>query len=175
MIRSLRTFLLVACLASMPVLAHADSTTILPQYNGPGAFIDPGPYQPPTIVGSFLIDPGNTSITISGTFGNATVGSSAGVDLFLGSILVGQCIEFASCYNNVVPWSTTLSPAEIASLGVGSVNFTAVQTSQVTIRLGETTLTQINSTAPVPEPSTLVLLATGALTAAGAMRRRLLA
>jgi hypothetical protein len=53
------------------------------------------------------------------------------------------------------------------------VNFTAVQTSQVTIRLGETTLTQINSTAPVPEPSTLVLLATGVLTAAGAMRRRL--
>jgi hypothetical protein len=123
-------------------------------------------------VGTFVIDPTATAITISGTFGNSFAPSSSGVDLFLGSILVSQCVAFATCYNNIEPWSTTLTPAQIALLGAGTVNFTAVQTSQFYIRLGETTLTQITAS-PVPEPSTLLLLATGGLAAAGSMRRRL--
>jgi hypothetical protein len=166
--RFVRT-LMVAVLF-LPALAYADSTTTLPEYSGTGNYDDPGPYQPPTVVGTFDITPGDTGITISGTFGNSTVGSSAGVDLYLGSILVGQCVENAACYTSVVPWSDTLTAVQIAELGTGIVDFTAIQTSQFTIQLGETTLVQTTAT---PEPSSLLLFGSGALAMVGAFRRKL--
>lgn len=171
--RLLRVIVLVAC-AAAPVAAHADSTTILPEFNGSASHTDPGPYEPPTVAGTFLIDPGATGITISGTFGNSLTPNTAGVNLYLGSILVGQCVEFASCYYALSPtaWSTTLTSSQLALLGTGAVDFTVVQTSQFWTRLGETTLAQTMAP-PVPEPSTLILMATGALAAAGSVRRRL--
>jgi hypothetical protein len=99
------------CVFAVPGLGHADSISTLPEFNGP-EFVDPGPYLPPTVVGNFMILPGDTAITISGTFGNSLTGSTAGVDLYLGSILVAQCVQFTPCYNNLTkiatPWSTTL-------------------------------------------------------------------
>jgi hypothetical protein len=65
-------------------------------------------------------------------------------------ILVGQCVEFTACYNGTVPWSDSLTSADLAALGLGtSVNFIAAQTSQFTIRLGTTTMTFITSSGPV--------------------------
>jgi len=173
MTRFLRLLVLAAC-AVVPVAAYADSTTVLPEFNGSASYPDPGPYEPPTVAGTFTIDPGVTGITISGTFGNSLTPNTAGADLYLGSILVAQCVEFDSCYYAQSPttWSTTLTSSQLALLGTGVVDFTVVQTSQFWTRLGETTLIQ-TTTPPVPEPSTIILMATGALAAAGSVRRRL--
>ena len=162
-------------------MAMADNIQTLPEYNGTGPYFDPGPYQAPTIVGQFNILSGATSATISGTFGNSLAGSSAGVNLYLGNnpntlldILVGQCVEFSSCYNNTTPWSDTLTSAQLALLGTGPVDFWAVQTSQFTIQLGVTTLDQVLQT---PEPSLLGLFGTGLLLGLGTLtfRRKQLA
>jgi hypothetical protein len=169
----MKKLVVVLCLLvlSFTTRAKADVIQTIGEYSGTAVFNDPGPYQPSTVVGSFNILPGDSAITISGTFGNSTVGSSAGVNLFLGSILVAQCVEFTTCYNSGAPFSDTLTAAQIASLGTGPVNFTAVETSQFVIRLGVTTLDQVPST--VPEPSTFALLGTGILGCVGAVRRKL--
>lgn len=58
------------------------------------------------------------------------------------TVLVGQCIEFATCWTSATPtpWSDSLSLADLTGLGLGStVNLTAAQTSEFVIRLGVTT------------------------------------
>jgi hypothetical protein len=162
----------VAAVAAAPY-AKADNVQTIGQYSG-GYYTDPGPYQPPTVIGTFDILAGDSSITISGSFGNSMVASSSGADLYLGDLLVASCVEFDACYNNLVPFSDTLSAGEIASLGTGIVDFTAVQTSQYVIQLGETTLDQARCGSTVtPEPTSLMLLGTGMLGFAGVFRRKL--
>jgi len=124
----------------------ADDIQMLGEYFAPGMFYDPGPYQPTTVLGTFEILPGDTAVTISGTFGNSISTSSAAVNLFLGSIEVAQCTRSAACWNAYAkapsPWSYTLTAGQIASLGTGPVNFSATQTAQITIELGQTKLVQ---------------------------------
>jgi hypothetical protein len=176
-VRRILPLIVLALTLAAPSVVYADIiTTTLPEFNGADRYVDPGPYQPATVVGTFTILPGDTSITIAGTFGNSLTTSSAGVNLYLGSLLVAQCVEFTDCYNamtSTTPWSLSLTPAQIVAMGTGVVDFTVVQTSQFWIRLGETTLTQVNpTTATTPEPSTLLLLGTGALGVASLLRRK---
>jgi hypothetical protein len=57
-------------------------------------------------------------------------------------ILVGQCIEFDTCWTDGADWSDTLDLAELTALGLGaSVPLIAAQTSEFIIRLGVTTMT----------------------------------
>jgi hypothetical protein len=179
--------LVVLCMAVFAGATHAkaDNIQTIGQYTG-GFYSDPGPYQPPTVVGTFDILPGDTSMTISGTFGNSLlIPSSSGVNLYLGSILdpddilVASCVENAPCWEDVppgtpTPWTDTLTATQIASLGTGTVDFTAVQTSAYIVQLGTTTLDQAPGTSPVPEPSSIALFATGLLGCVGAVRRKLL-
>ncbi|HEU0217523.1 MAG TPA: PEP-CTERM sorting domain-containing protein [Stellaceae bacterium] len=69
-------------------------------------------------------------------------------------ILVGQCIEFATCWTSgtATPWSDTLSAADLSSLGLGTTQpLIAAQTSEVTIRLGVTTIDFTTTSGPVME------------------------
>jgi hypothetical protein len=57
----------------------------LGEFSGFASHNDPGPYET-DLVGTFFIPLDATSATISGTFGNSAVSSSAGTDLWLGTV-----------------------------------------------------------------------------------------
>jgi len=68
------------------------------------------------------------------------------------SILVGQCIENATCWTSFspTPWSDTLTLGQLTTLGLGStVPFIAAQTAEYVIQLGVTTITFTTGTGSV--------------------------
>jgi hypothetical protein len=116
--------------------ARADVVT-LPSYDSPDGY-DFETSTPPTgaiTIGAFTfssINPsGVTGITISGTFGNGDVPTTALSDYYLGfagdltAVEVAACDSSSdNCYSGQegpYTWTATLTPAEIADLGPGLI------------------------------------------------------
>jgi hypothetical protein len=70
------------------------------------------------------------------------------------TILVGQCVEFATCWTGPgpTPWSDSLTGTQLSDLGLGaSIPLVAAQTSEYVIRLGVTTMVFDTTTGSVTE------------------------
>ena len=119
------------------------------------------------------------SARISGFWGSTDVpASTAGVDLLLDGILVAQCVKPSpDCWVDATsqrPWSYTFAKKDLAKLADGSATLTAVQTSEISVRVGVSTL--VIETEPadrIPTLSALPLLALAAgLALAGGLAAR---
>jgi hypothetical protein len=118
---------------------------------------NPFPPQPPLPVGTvnFPVPAGEQVIAaqISGFWGSSLLPEgTAGVDVFVDGVLVAQCVKpSAGCWEPASgqrPWSYVFTESELAVLNDGVAKMTAVQTSDVTVRLGTSTL--IVQTGPIP-------------------------
>jgi len=172
----------------------ATAATILvsfPEFDGPP---HPGdePFPLPALTvgtGTIVIPAGEQIVaaTISGYWGTRQdPDSTAGVNLLLDGVPVAQCVKPSTdCWigdTGQRSWSHTFTAAELPPLSDGSATLTAVQTSDLRIRLGVTTLTvqtaqpPAATVAPVESVPTLgpfgLLALLAALAAAGAVALR---
>jgi hypothetical protein len=166
--RVLRLFTLPAALALGTLAAHADTfnwSLTAPAANL-GGFTETGSGMLTADLtgGQWVIS------SIMGTVGGSMItGLTAGGDnlLFPGSSLLdGNGLSFGTANGNDINVFSFFAPGSVITPGNNfgefvNGGFTGVGTFSV------------SENAPVPEPSTLIMLGTGLLSAAGAMRRKL--
>jgi hypothetical protein len=135
-----------------------------------GAFITSGFPASSVAVGTFVyslpVGEQIVSASFSSTFGNSVVPSSAGVNVYVGGILVGTCLENDPCdttLTTITPFNYAFQPSDFATLSSGSLDVTAIQTGGNYIRLGAETLNITTAALDgVPEPATFGLFGLGA-------------
>jgi len=156
-----------------------------PEFNGSPVTIN-GPFpQPGQIVATrtFTIPDGERVVSayITGYWGSSVdPDSTAGVEVKLDGYIVATCEKpDPGCYAGDVgrrQWSHTLTDVEMTALNDGKAVLSVVQTSDVSVRLGVTTLyieTGVPPSVPALSPMALFALLAG-MAAAGAiaLRRR---
>ena len=158
----------VAATLAAGLAAAATIVVAFPDFNG--VPVPDGPFpQPPVTIGAqtFSIPAGDriASAVISGNWGTVEApNSSAGVNVLLDGVLVAKCEKpDPACWtgdSGQRPWRHTFTEPELLPLNDGTATMTAVQTSDLRIRLGASTL--VIETVPrtiVPTLSPLGLLA----------------
>jgi hypothetical protein len=148
--------------------AAATIVVAFPEFDGPPIPDGPFPQSPVTIgAQTFSIPAGDriASAVISGFWGTSTKpDSTAGVTVFLDGVEVARCEKpDTGCWIGDMgqrSWQHTFTQPELLPLRDGTATMTAVQTSDLYIRLGVSTL--VIETVPlaiVPTLSPLGLLA----------------
>jgi hypothetical protein len=182
----LRHFLLACVALGWASLAQAD-IIVAPTFDGSnqvsppdttdyeGNFFDgsSAPYDITIGTFNFTIPAGDQAVgaTISGTFGDVNISTSAVADLFVDGIKVAGCDDptdpcaAGTIDGSLVPWSHTFTAAQ---LGSGPLDFTAVQNSAGVLVVGTPSL----DIQAVPEPSSIFILAGWPLAFAAWRRRK---
>jgi hypothetical protein len=161
----------------IPSFSKADTFTFnWAEQNGSGSLpftLDAGSLPFAVPAGQTIVD-----ALFSSTLGNTSSGSTAVMDVFVNSVLVGSCPSTSSpCWHSGPnPFTFSFTGAELSALATGSVDLSIVQTGCCTIRLGASTLTvDTRPTTETPEPATLALLGTGMFGLVVIRRRKRLA
>lgn len=144
----------------------------LPEYSSP--YHINGAYYDDYLVGTFnfsVYGPSIVSATISGQWGNSLAGTTAHNELWLDSIKLADTHDYSpDPYYSGGPWSYVFSPAEFPVLADGIAELHTIQTSEYTVRLGETTL-RIGT---IPAPGAILLGGIGMGLVSWLRRRRTL-
>jgi hypothetical protein len=162
-------------------LAMAGNVLVaFPEFNGAPVTLN-GPFpQPAQTVATrtFTIPEGERVVSayISGYWGSSVdPDSTAGVEVKLDGYTVASCNKpDPGCYTGDQgrrQWSHTLTEVEMSALNDGTATLTVVQTSDVSVRLGVTTLyieTGVPPSIPALSPLSLLALLAG-MAAAGAL------
>jgi hypothetical protein len=145
-------------LAAIPAWAATIVVTFPELANPPShSAQNPFPVLQPLPVGTvtFPVPSGERVVAaqISGFWGSSLIPEgTAGVDVRVDGVLVAQCVKPASgCWEPAAgqrPWSHEFTESELSVLNDGVADMTALQTSDITVRLGTSTL--IVQTGPLP-------------------------
>jgi hypothetical protein len=162
-------------------IAAASLVVTFPEVNGPANASGPFPAPPLTIGPRTFTIPGGdrvVSATISGSWGSSLdPNSTSGVTVLLDGFTVATCVKpDPNCWTGQVgprAWTHVLTDSEKLQLNDGQATLTAVQTSDLAIRMGVTTLLIETAPSIVPALSPLGLaLLLVAMAAAGALAVR---
>jgi hypothetical protein len=158
-------------------------TSTLPDFDYIGATFPSAPQNVGTF--SYSIPTGEiiSAATISGTWGNSNVDTSAPNRLFVEGIEVAFCDSSGSTGTGALPcdsnysidWSFDFAPVDFVRFDDGLAPMTAIQDAWYAIRLSNLQLSITTASSAVPEPSTLALMVIGLAGVGFAQKRKLVA